>query len=169
MAKYLILVLSLLVTSCATSQSIPTHTSIPPTYTSLPPTQLPPVIEVTFDGTDCTVTGPTELPAGEHTFIFIDRFDRKAVLWLVNLDDGKTTQDLLDRQSEPGEAFPRPSWIHDDTQKSIESEELEGRRVDTSTWRLDIVGEHTIVCYVHSIPRIIWYPSPLWIVEAPSE
>ncbi len=149
-----------------------TSTLVPPTSTPKPTSEpLPETvteIEVIFDGNDCTVTGPTELPAGDHTFIFIDRSDMKGELWLVNLDDGKTTQDLLDGQSEPGNWYPAPSWLDYDSQQSNKSEELEGRRVDTSTWKLDKVGEHTIVCYVAS-PQMIWFPASLMIIEAPSE
>jgi hypothetical protein len=60
------------------------------------------VIEVTFDGNDCIVSGPSELPPGEVITRFIDMTDLNAELWMVNLDEGKTFQDQLDLQSEPG-------------------------------------------------------------------
>jgi hypothetical protein len=175
----LLLVALLLVAACATAQPAPTSTLLPPTEppptplpeptnTSIPPTEIPPVFEVMFDGKDCTGTGPTELPAGEHTFIFIDRSDWKGELWLLNNNDGKTFQDHLDLQSAPGVWFPKPSWSHHDSRVSIESEELDGRRVDLSTWNLRKVGEHTIICYVSS-PTLLWYVAPLMIVQTPSE
>ena len=132
------------------------------------PTATPTPIVVTFDGNDCTVTGPTELPAGEHTFIFIDRSDMRGELWLVYLEDGKTLQDCLDLQSEPGEWYPKPPWVFYDSRVSIESQESNGRRVDSSTWKLDRVGEHTILCYVPS-PQMLWFAAPLMVVETPSE
>jgi len=125
-------------------------------------------IEVRFDGNGCTVTGPTELPAGEHPFIFIDRSDYLGELWLVYLDDGNTTQDLLDGQSEPGDWYPKPIWAHYDSGESNKSEELEEGRVDTYTWKLDKVGEHTVICYV-GYHKLLWIGAPLMIVEAPSE
>ena len=145
----------------------PSAQPIPPTPTSTSlPTPTP--IVVTFDGNDCTVSGPTELPAGEHTFIFIDRSDMRGELWLVYLEDGKTFQDHLDLQSEPGEWYPKPPWVFYDSRVSIESQESNGRRVDSSTWKLDKVGEHTILCYVPS-PQMLWFAAPLMVVETPSE
>jgi hypothetical protein len=161
MAKYLLLSLTLFLTACTTSQPIPTATSLPPTLSSQP-------IEVKFTGDDCTVTGPTELPAGKHTFTFIDESGMDAELWLLSLRDGKTTQDILDRQSEPGDWYPKPGWVSYDTRLSIESKESDGRRVDSYIWNLLKVGEHTISCYVPS-PQMMWFPAPLMIVEATSE
>jgi len=150
MAKYLLLSMTLFVTACTTSQPVPTHTSLPPTPSPQP-------IEVIFTGNDCTVTGPTELSAGKHTITFIDESDMNAELWLISLRDGKTIQDLIDRQSEPGEWYPKPGWATYDTRLSIVSKESEGRRVDFSTYNLFKVGEHTILCYVES-------PIKLWIL-----
>ena len=155
------ILIMLLLVGCGTTAATPTPTSEP-----LPETVAE--FEVTFDGNDCTVTGPTELPAGEHTFIFIDRSDMRGELWLVYLDDGKTFQNHLDLQSKPGEWYPKPSWAHYDLRVSLESEELEDRRVDSSTWRLDRVGEHTILCYV-PYPQKLWFVAPIIVVEAPSE
>ncbi len=155
----LAILIMLLVVGCGTPAATPTSEPLPETVAEF---------EVTFDGNDCTVTGPTELPAGEHTFIFIDRSDMRGELWLIYLEDGKTIQDHLDLQSEPGEWYPKPSWVHYDSRVSSESEELEGRRVDSSTWKLDRVGEHTILCYVAS-PQKLWFVAPLIVVEAPSE
>jgi hypothetical protein len=178
--RYLLLFLTLFVTACATSEPIATDTSIPltpvpdPTDTTTPPIQIPPTqipqpIEVAFDGNDCTVAGPTELPAGEHIFIFIDGGDRGAELYLLRLADYKNTQDLRDGQSEPGEWYPKPPWVYYDTKVSVDSQESNGRRVDTSTWRLDRIGEHTIACWVPSEPQMIWFPAALMIVEAISD
>ena len=52
--------------------------------------------EIMFDGNDCIVTGPAEVPAGEYTFIFIDQSDRNAELWVANISDGKTFQTALE-------------------------------------------------------------------------
>jgi len=125
-------------------------------------------IEVAFDGKDCTVTGPSELPPGEHTFTFIDQSEWEGELWLVYLDEGKTIQDQLDLQSEPGEWHPKPSWVHYDSNVSRESKEKGDVRIDTETWRLNRVGEHNILCYVDT-PQLIWFAAPLMIVENPSE
>ena len=164
------ILITLLLVGCGAPAATPTP--IPPTETSKPTSEpLPETVtefEVTFDGNDCTVTGPTELPAGEHTFIFIDQSDMRGELWLVYLEDGKTFQDHFDLQSEPGEWYPKPSWVIYDTRVSFEFQESNGRRVDSSTWKLDKVGEHTIVCYVSS-PQMIWFAAPFMVVETPSD
>ena len=83
-------------------------------------------------------------------------------------DDGKTFQDHLDGQSEPGQWYPKPSWVDYDSIVSRESEELGGKRVDKDVWELNRVGEHTILCYVKD-PTHLWFAAPLMIVESPSE
>ncbi len=183
-----LLVALLLVTACATTQPAPTSTPLPPTEppptplpepTNLPPPEptetplSPPLFEVFFDGTDCTVEGPTELPPGDYAFTFIDESEWKGELWLINLDEDKTFQDNLDLQSEPGEWYAKPSWAHYDVQVSSqydlpEDEASEGRRVHTSAWRLNKVAEHTIFCYVPS-PVKLWFAAPIWIVETPTD
>ena len=150
-----------------------THTPTPiPTKTPEPTTESVPEIvaefEITFDGKDCIVTGPTEVPAGKHTFMFIDISDMKGELWLHNLDDGKTIQDCLDLQSEPGEWYPMQSWAHSDVCYSHKTQESNGKRVSIEVWILNKVGEHNIMCYVHS-PKMIWFAAPIIVVEAPSE
>ena len=165
------ILITLLFVGCGAPAATPTP--IPPTATPTPtseplPGSVAEGIEVTFDGNDCTVTGPTELPAGEHTFIFIDQSDMRGELSLVYLEDGKTFQDLLDEQIGPGVWSPKQSWVIYDTRVSIEFQESNGRRVDSSTWKLDKVGEHTIICYV-STPQMIWVAAPFMVVETPSE
>lgn len=154
MAKYLLLSLTLFLTACTNSQP--------------EPTQLPQPIEVIFTGDDCTVTGPSELPAGKHTITFIDESDMDSELWLIRLKEGKTFQDVLNEQSEPGDWYAKRDWQYYDAIVSVESKESEGRRIDTYIWNLPQVGEHAISCYVDS-PRLHYWVAPITIVEAPSE
>ena len=174
------LVALLFVSACTTTQPAPTSTPLPPTEppttplpettnTSIPPTQIPQPIEVTYDGFGCTVTGPTEVPAGLLTTFFIDQSDMNTNvnLWLVNLDDGKTTQDMINQQPEPGVWWPKASWVHHDGRRSSKAVESEDGRVVSTTWLLTKVGEHTLICMWQ--PQIIWIAGPLMVVEAPSE
>jgi hypothetical protein len=124
--------------------------------------------EVIFDGKDCTATGPAEVTAGEHSFVFIDRSEYEGELWLVNVDEGHTYQESLDLQSEPGEWYPKPDWHHYDYTASRESQQLDGERIDREVWKLDKVGLHVILCYVSS-PQLIWFPAPIMVVEAPAQ
>ena len=175
------LLVLMLVAACATTQPAPTSTPVPPT--ELPPTPLleptntprplkptktplsSPLFEVLFDGTDCTVDGPTELPPGDYVFTFIDESDWKGEVYLINIDEDKTFQDNLDLQSEPGDWYAKQSWAHYDVDVSSlydlpEDEASEGRRVHTSAWRLNKVAEHTILCFVDS-PRKLWFAAPI--------
>jgi len=142
----------------------PSAQPIPPTPTSTSlPTPTP--IVVTFDGNECTVSGPTELPTGEHSFLVKDLSGQGQYLYVSRLLDGKTFQDLLDLQSEPGEYVPKPSWViwqgRRPTERIAEGEHL-------YTFVLNKEGEHSIELYVSS-PRSLWFCAPLKVIEAPSE
>jgi len=183
------LLVLMLVAACAITQPAPTSTPVPPTEplpTPLPeptntprppkPTKTPlspPLFEVLFDGTDCTVDGPTELPSGDYAFTFIDESDWRGEVYLTYIDDDKNLQDQLDLQSEPGDWYPKPSWAHYDVDVSPwydlpEDEVSEGRKVTTSVWRLKKVAEHIILCYVPS-PAKIWFAAPIWIIDTSTD
>lgn len=135
---------------------IPTQTSIPPTPSLHQP------IEVTFDGNECTVSGPTEVPMGNYPFIWNDLSEQQNTdFWVSRLLDGKTFQDALDLQSEPGEYYPKPSWIvHVPAYYSFKAE----------VWIvvLENVGEHAV--YVGGYkPNSLWFCAPIQVIEAPSE
>ena len=188
MKKTLVLLIVLLpIAACTATQPEPTSTPLPPTETSVPPTEAPPTllpeptntsipptqvrepIEVTFDGTGCAVTGPTEVTAGLQTLFFIDQSDIWGVsLWLVYFDDGKTFQDLLHAQREPGVWEPKPPWVHKVGRRSTKMVESKDGRIVSSTWFFFKVGEHAIICG-GDIPRVLWIGAPLMVVEAPSE
>ena len=160
------LVVLLLVAACATTQPEPTSTQVSPTEPS--PTSLRSQIEITFDGNECIVTSPAELPVGDYEATLTDLTDLKAELWIVYLEDGYTIQDHLDGQSKPGVHYPKPSWIYYDKRISWVSRESNGERIETTSWKLDRVGEHNIVCWVPR-PPMLWIEAALMIVEAPSD
>ena len=79
------------------------------------PSPEPVVVEVgdvIFDGTECTVSGSTELPPGRYSFVLKDLSEEDVHLFVSRLTDGKTFQDLLDLQSEPGEYVPEQDWLN---------------------------------------------------------
>jgi hypothetical protein len=160
----------MLVVGCTTAQAVPTSTPLPPTDTSVPPTQVPQPIEVTLDGKGCTVTGPTELPMGEHQFVLRDLVENyadslHADLYVQNYIDGKTLQDYLDYQGEPGKYVVDPPWAIRVIKKGTEwNESIEGK---IYTFLLNEAGEHVILIDVN-FPLGVWICAPLW-VEAPSE
>ncbi len=139
-----ILIVPLLMTACASGDEIK------------------PLV-VSYDGEECVVTGPTELPAGEHIVIFIDTSEQDAHLSISTLLEGKTTQDLIDLQSYPGEYMDKPSWVKND-RNGYKLEETKDGRVFTHTYYLNDVGEHAIYCWNYS-PDTIWFAASLTIVE----
>ena len=163
------ILITLMVVGCGAPAATPTP--IPPTATPTPTSEpLPETvaegIEVTFDGNECTVSGPTELPIGEHSFFFKDLSGQNQVLYVSHLLDGHTFQDLLDLQSEPGEYYPRPGWAVHARNLGIEWNESVGAQV--YTFSIDYDGEHSIHIGRYS-PDSLWFCAPLEVIEAPSE
>ena len=162
----------LLVAGCNSYKAVPevqpieTSTSSPltPTNTSGPPT--PTLVaelilfgEVTFDGTECTVNGPSEVPRGVYYFIFNDESDKNLEIWLNQILEGKTFEDLVDWQEEPGVYLPPPTWIiHPKRTYSFEAE--------TSIFYLDQVGDYAIL--VGSLQNL-YFCEPFRVVEAGSD
>ena len=128
------------------------------------PTATPTPIVVTFDGNECTVSGPTELPTGEHSFLVKDLSGQRLLLYVSRLVDGKTFQDMLDLQSEPGEYYSKPSWVIYPGRTSERIAEGE----DLFTFSLDKEGEHAIYLF-GDWPLSLWFCAPLKVMEAPSE
>jgi hypothetical protein len=126
-------------------------------------------IEARFDGEFCVVTSPAELPPGDYEATLIDTTDLEAELMFLYLEDCYTIQDALAGQSEPGKWYPKPSWLHYDDRLTWTAEDSNGQRIETTTWRLDRVGEHNIYCGVIGPPPMLWIEAALQIVEAPSD
>lgn len=149
---------------------------IPPTATPTPtseplPGSVPEEIEVTFDGNECTVSGPTELPIGEHSFILNDLSEMNAELWVLRLRDGKTFQYLLDEQGErggPGVWWPKPSWVVHARHTGGPLKNANGGEV--WTYLADIEGDYVIMVgeYTPASKRI-WFCPPLKVIETLSE
>lgn len=118
-------------------------------------------IEVTFNGNECTVSGPSEIPIGERPIILNDLSDMNMRLFVSRLIDGKTFQDLLDLQSEPGELYPAPSWV-------VDAQKYSASDSEDSIYVLDEPGEYAL--YVYSLsPEILWLCAPRQVIEAPIE
>jgi len=159
-----------LLAGCATSaQETPTPepTPIPtsiPTNTPKPtatPLALVEAIEVTFDGNECIVTGPTELPVGEYDFILKDLSEENVRLWVSLLLDGKTFQDLVDlHEWESGVHWDKPSWV--------KRADMIRRGDQVFTFILKKEGEYAIYLGT-SQPFMIWFCAPIMIIEASSQ
>ena len=70
------------------------------------------IVEVSFDGSECTVAGATEVPPGDQSFLLTDVSGRDGVaLYARKLVDGHTFQDALDLEEEAGgPGSPLPPW-----------------------------------------------------------
>ncbi|MDX2342710.1 MAG: hypothetical protein QNL26_02565 [Acidimicrobiia bacterium] len=85
----------------------PSPTTLAPQTTSA----VPEIIELAFDGSVCTTTGPTVVPASVHSFVVKGLTGNSpADMRTMAITDGHTYQDLLDLQSQPGEYVPLPEW-----------------------------------------------------------
>jgi hypothetical protein len=112
------------------------------------------------------------VPAGRQTIFFIDQSDINSNIYLhyypVYFDDGKTYQDYLNAQSEPGAWFEWPAWAHpagrSSSNKLVESND---GRVESTTWSLWQVGEHALLCIDN--PDNMWIAGTFMVVDAPSE
>jgi hypothetical protein len=152
------ILIMLLLVGCGTPAATPTSGPLPRDVAE--------GIEVTFDGNECIVSGPTELSIGEHSFVLKDLSEQNAYLLVSLLHDGKTFQDWLDEQSEPG-VFARPSWVEFPSQLGAPKKTNGG---EVWTYILRKEGEH-FISVGEDLPdsKRLWFCSPLEVIEAPSE
>jgi hypothetical protein len=147
------------------AEPIPTHTADPNSLSAQP-------FEFTFDGATCTASGPAELPPGEHLFILYNTSDLIVTLEPVRLWQGKTLQDLLDIQKEPGVWFPKPSWAEHTSARGAAWSSDDGGRV--WAYKLYISGEHIIQVIIFDSgndpnENQLWYCQQFTVKVSPSE
>jgi hypothetical protein len=153
--------LLVLLTGCAlVAPETPT-----PEPTALPVPPVPAEIIVVFDGNECAMSRPAELPTGEHVVAYNDLSGKNLILYIRYLADGHTFQDLLDLQSEPGVSSLRPSWLMD-IGAATEWKRLAGGW-EVYTFPFDQEAEHTIL--VFGDPGGLWWCGSFQVIGAPSE
>ena len=185
-----IILISILLAGCGTPveehapTAVPTDSSVPPevpiptdTPTPIPPTptlgplpgSVPEGIILSSKGKKCTVSGPTELPTGDVTFVLRDLSELDQTFYVGYFTMGYTFQDLIDLQGTPGRFWsPKPKWL-------IDAYMIEGgmwndasRNEQYFTYSLDEEGEYVVYLGTHDPPRL-WFCAPLQVKEAPSE
>jgi hypothetical protein len=118
-------------------------------------------IFVSFDGTNCEVTGPTDNHVGKYTVIFSNQSEGEArveVVWIT--DDNKTIQDLEeDIRDRPKEYR---TWVigagfWDQTVDPGETVTM------TATTRPQLAGDYGVVC--DRIPHYVVFGSGFTIVK----
>jgi hypothetical protein len=105
---------------------------------------------------------------GEHQFILRDLTEKNAELFVQYFIDGKTVQDYLDLQSEPGEwvEYYKNTWAIQAIKRGAEwNESIDGK---VFTYLLNEEGEHGILVVGNS-PLGVWICAPFWVIEGPSE
>ncbi|TET35286.1 MAG: hypothetical protein E3J69_05375 [Anaerolineales bacterium] len=142
----LVLIVALLMAACARSEEM---------------------IEVTFDGKECTITGQTELLTGEQLFVYKNLSNMELDLWAGRFLDGHTAQEYFDLQSEPGEYYEKPSWVVEPRQEGTGGDASDGGEV--FILHMDDEGEYILALGSYG-PLSLWNCLPqLLVIEAPSE
>jgi hypothetical protein len=160
------ILITLLLFGCGAPAATPAPTSEPS------PEPVVEVGDVIFDGTECTVSGSTELTAGTYSFVLRDLSEEDVNVLVMRLTDGKTFQDLLDLQSEPGEHVPRPltDWLAPVEERGTAWQKPDGGEVHT--YKLINEGEYAVVLWsfaTTTTPPRDWLCAPIWVKEVPSE
>ncbi len=165
MKRVLLLVMAVLfVSACTTSE---------PAATESPEEVVTEVGEVKFDGTECIVTGPTSLPPGNYSYVLRDESENEVHIYVGRLLGGKTTQDILDLQGEPGARIAEPildeayDWA---VELGAATYRPDGGEVHT--YKFISEGEYTVGIWSYqteTIPSTNWLCAPLWIEEIASE
>ncbi len=72
------------------------------------------VVQLTFDGEQCIYEGPSVLSAGQGQVevLFHNESSEESFFWFARLDEGRTTQELIDDMADDPSA-PPPSWTVD--------------------------------------------------------
>ncbi len=154
----------LFVAACTTSQPAPTES---------PEEVVIEVGEVIFDGTECTVTGSTKLSPGRYSYVLRDESEYEVQMYVGRLLGGKTTQDMLDLQGEPG-AYVTEDLVDEAYDWAVEPGAAwykpDGGEVHT--YKFISEGEYTVGIWSYQAPTIpftVWFCAPIWIEETPSD
>jgi len=96
-------------------------------------------IDLTFDGEDCTASGPNMIEAGNLVVDLDKQTDGVVVVFLYRLDQGKSWSDLLDHYGPAGTFALPPDWV-----KGMSGRDVGGDKYDRQ-YNLD-PGMYGIVC-----------------------
>ena len=107
------------------------------------------VIQLTFDGEQCIYEGPSVLSEGEVEVVFNNESSEETVFWFGRLDEGRTTQDVIDYVADDPSADP-PSW----TVPVYEAGLAPGRPLPLRAEAPVAPGLHNLVCGSDSPPHV---------------
>lgn len=107
--------------------------------------------EVTFDGHQCSVLGPSETTIGSKLFVFTNNSGKRTTLYLCRLEAEKSWNDVLDYIGEPGSDVPEVVWCT----KTVGT--LKGLDERSYVWKFSFQeGEYSILCEQTEDPAGIW-------------
>ena len=107
--------------------------------------------EVTFDGRQCSVIGPSETTTGSRMFLFTNNSGKRAILYVCRLEAGKSWNDVLDYIGEPGSDVPEVGWCR----KTVGTLEGTEERSYAKAFSFQ-EGEYCILCEQTEDPAGIW-------------
>ena len=120
-------------------------------------------VEITFDGNNCTVTGPTSLSVGEHQFFLNNLSGKNFGFWVSRLKGDHTFQDLLDEQGEPGQYYlSLTNWV---TLSATTEFEYGENGQSIYTIYLSSEGEYAIYLFDSAAHEETWLCAPLQVIK----
>jgi hypothetical protein len=176
-AAFLLATYLLTSSSCTAAQS--TNTPLSPA-SSIAPTTLhsgtptvdakatlfssDPSIEVSFDGNECIVDGPSEVPTGAHVFVFRNTMDHPVFLVPVRHYEGNSWEDALDWVEEncgpPGTFCDvRASWM---AGVAYEKSAFDGLVTRYQQYDLAIEAEYSL--WAETSGGRLWPCGPVFVV-----
>jgi hypothetical protein len=121
------------------------------------------MIEVSFDGTNCTVSGPSEVPTGNQVFKFTNSSGQVVTPLVGRNYPGKTWQDVLDAIGTPG-TDSGASWNFV-TVLGVDRSVSESPTVSYRQYGLKLEAEHHIA--LEGSGGQLWPCGPFHVVAAP--
>ncbi len=100
------------------------------------------VVQLTFDGEQCIYEGPSVLSAGEGQVevVFHNESAEESFFWFGRLDEGRTTQEMIDLSVDPSPG--PPSWTVDVWRQDI----MAANSSSIPVMRTVAPGLHNLAC-----------------------
>ena len=168
-----------------TATLLPSTATLPPTATPPPTATKPPTliqitstptatiepspepfegIVVTYNGSGCTISGPTDLTTGDHQF-FVENLTKDSVsLRIYRNLCGHTFQELVEIQGDPGRNFLPGEFLFDAPQTEHNMERIPTTTDFIYTYALHTAGEYSVALH-NPTSQNYWLCAPLEVTE----
>ena len=115
------------------------------------------VLQLTFDGEQCTYQGPSVLSAGQVEVVFHNESAEDIWFDSVRLDEGRTIQEIIDYTADRS-SFGRPSW----TVYIWSQDRISASSSSIPTMRTVAPGLHALMCGTET-PSYAYFGSGLTV------